>query len=118
MNLKYDTYDKIDNLSNTVAANEEEILALSKDVQSLSQQVSEVKSLAETNKIFSDSLKVILPNLNQRITANETKVKELSQQVDLNTQQLEKGKDEKLLLWITAGLGVFLGSLGIYFAQQ
>lgn len=118
LNLKYDTYDKIDNLSNTVAANEEEILALSKDVQSLSQQVSDVKSLAETNKIFSDSLKVILPNLNQRITANETKVKELSQQVDLNTQELEKGKDEKLLLWITAGLGVFLGSLGIYFAQQ
>jgi chromosome segregation ATPase len=106
LNLKYDTYDKIDELSNRVSTNEEQIA-------SLSQELAEVQTLAHQNQMYATSL---LPNLSKQVTANEAKITELSQQVEAQNAEIRKAQD-KTMLWLVAGLGVILGAVGIFMPQ-
>jgi chromosome segregation ATPase len=103
LNLKYDTYDKIDGLSSRVSTNEEQIASLSQDL-------ADVKTLAQQNQMYATSL---LPNLSKQVTANEAKITELSQQVEAQNAEIAKAQD-KTMLWLVAGLGVILGAVGIF----
>jgi len=105
LNLKYDTYDKIDGLTNRVSANEGQIA-------SLSQEVASVKSIAEENKMYIAAL----PALSKKAASNEAKITELSKQVEAQNENIVKAQDNTLL-WLVAGLGVILGAVGIFMPQ-
>jgi chromosome segregation ATPase len=102
LNLKYDTYDKIDGLSSRVSTNEEQIASLSQDL-------TDVKTLAELNQMYVKAL----PDLSKKAASNEAKITELSQQVEAQNAEIAKAQD-KTMLWLVAGLGVVLGAVGIF----
>lgn len=105
LNLKYDTYDKIDGLTNRVSTNEEQIASLSQDL-------AEVKRTAEINQMFVKAL----PDLSKKAASNEAKITELSQVVEDQNAEIAKAKDNTML-WLLAGLGVILGAIGIFMPQ-
>jgi chromosome segregation ATPase len=105
LNLKYDTYDKIDELTNRVSTNEEQITSLSQDL-------ADVKTLAQQNQMFVKAL----PDLSKKAASNEAKIMELSQQVEAQNEEIAKAQD-KTMLWLVAGLGVILGAVGIFMPQ-
>lgn len=105
LNLKYDTYDKIDELSSRVSTNEEQIASLSQDL-------AEVRTIAELNQMYVKAL----PDLAKKAASNEAKITELSQQVEAQNAEIEKAQD-KTMLWLVAGLGVVLGAVGIFMPQ-
>jgi len=105
LNLKYDTYDKIDGLSNRVSTNEEQIASLSQDL-------ADVKTLAQQNQMFVKAL----PDLSKKAASNEAKITELSQVVEAQNEEIAKAQD-KTMLWLVAGLGVILGAVGIFMPQ-
>ncbi|MBL5981342.1 hypothetical protein NAAC61_04305 [Petrotoga sp. 8T1HF07.NaAc.6.1] len=105
LNLKYDTYDKIDELSSRVSTNEEQIASLSQDL-------AEVRTIAELNQMYVKAL----PDLAKKAASNEAKITELSQQVEAQNAEIEKAQD-KTMLWLVAGLGVILGAVGIFMPQ-
>ncbi|PNR95137.1 S-layer homology domain-containing protein [Petrotoga olearia] len=105
LNLKYDTYDKIDGLTNRVSTNEEQIASLSQDL-------AEVKRTAEINQMFVKAL----PDLSKKAASNEAKITELSQVVEAQNAEIAKAKDNTML-WLLAGLGVILGAIGIFMPQ-
>ncbi len=105
LNLKYDTYDKIDELTNRVSTNEEQIASLSQDL-------ADVKTLAQQNQMFVKAL----PDLSKKAASNEAKIMELSQQVEAQNEEIAKAQD-KTMLWLVAGLGVVLGAVGIFMPQ-
>jgi len=105
LNLKYDTYDKIDELTNRVSTNEEQITSLSQDL-------ADVKTLAQQNQMFVKAL----PDLSKKAASNEAKIMELSQQVEAQNEEIAKAQD-KTMLWLVAGLGVVLGAVGIFMPQ-
>ncbi|POZ89413.1 MULTISPECIES: S-layer homology domain-containing protein [Petrotoga] len=105
LNLKYDTYDKIDGLTNRVSTNE-------KQIASLSQDLADVKRTAEINQMFVKAL----PDLSKKAASNEAKITELSQVVEAHNAEIAKAQD-KTMLWLVAGLGVILGVVGIFMPQ-
>lgn len=105
LNLKYDTYDKIDGLSNRVSTNEEQMASLSQDL-------AEVRTIAELNQMYVKAL----PDLAKKAASNEAKITELSQQVEAQNAEIAKVQD-KTLLWLVASLGVILGAVGIFMPQ-
>lgn len=105
LNLKYDTYDKIDELSSRVSTNEEQIASLSQDL-------AEVRTIAELNQMYVKAL----PDLAKKAASNEAKITELSQQVEAQNAEIQKAQD-KTMLWLVAGLGVILGAVGIFMPQ-
>ncbi|POZ93750.1 S-layer homology domain-containing protein [Petrotoga halophila] len=105
LNLKYDTYDKIDELTNRASTNEEQIASLSQDL-------ADVKTIAEQNQMFVKAL----PDLSKKAASNEAKITELSQQVEAQNAEIAKAQD-KTMLWLVAGLGVILGAVGIFMPQ-
>ena len=105
LNLKYDTYDKIDELSSRVSTNEEQIASLSQDL-------AEVRTIAELNQMYVKAL----PDLAKKAASNEAKITELSQQVEAQNAEIQKAQD-KTMLWLVAGLGVVLGAVGIFMPQ-
>jgi chromosome segregation ATPase len=70
LNLKYDTYDKIDALDNQVALNEEMIVSLTQELES-------VKATSDQNAMFVKAM----PNLATKTASNEAKILELNQEV-------------------------------------
>ena len=105
LNLKYDTYDKIDNLSNQVSAHDDKIA-------SLETEVADVKALAEQNAMFVK----VLPNLSMKVSNNEAKIEELSRELEVQKEEIEKAQDHRLL-WLTAVTGVGLGIIAICLNQ-
>lgn len=105
LNLKYDTYDKIDTLNNQVALNGEMIVALTQELES-------VKETSDQNAMFVKAM----PNLAKKTASNEAKILELSQQVEAQNEEIAKAQD-KTMLWLVAGLGVVLGVVGIFLPQ-
>ncbi len=106
LNLKYDTYDKIDNLSNQVSAHDDKIA-------SLETEVADVKALAEQNAMFVK----VLPNLSMKVSNNEAKIEELSRELEVQKEEIEKAQDHRLL-WLTAVTGVGLGIIAMCLAQD
>jgi chromosome segregation ATPase len=105
LNLKYDTYDKIDELSSRVSTSEEQMASLSQDL-------AEVRTIAELNQMYVKAL----PDLAKKAASNEAKITELSQQIEAQNAEIEKAQD-KTMLWLVAGLGVILGAVGIFMPQ-
>jgi chromosome segregation ATPase len=141
LNLKYETYDKIDTLSNRVSDLEtslddfkttmtrnflnlkydtyDKIDNLSNQVSdhddkiaSLETEVADVKALAEQNAMFVK----VLPNLSMKVSNNEAKIEELSRELEVQKEEIAKAQDHRLL-WLTAVTGVGLGIIAICLNQ-
>jgi chromosome segregation ATPase len=142
LNLKYETYDKIDNLSNQVSDLEtsfedfkttmtknflnlkydtydkidnlsNQVSAHDEKLATLESEVANVKTLAEENAMFVKAL----PSLSMKVSSNEAKIEEVSRELEVQKEEIAKAQDHRLL-WLTAVTGVGLGIIAICLAQD
>lgn len=141
LNLKYETYDKIDNLSNQVSDLEtsfedfkttmtknflnlkydtydkidnlsNQVSAHDEKLATLESEVANVKTLAEENAMFVKAL----PSLSMKVSSNEAKIEEVSRELEVQKEEIAKAQDHRLL-WLTAVTGVGLGIIAICLNQ-
>lgn len=141
LNLKYETYDKIDNLSNQVSDLEtsfedfkttmtknflnlkydtydkidnlsNQVSAHDEKLATLESEVANVKTLAEENAMFVKAL----PSLSMKVSNNEAKIEEVSRELEVQKEEIAKAQDHRLL-WLTAATGVGLGIIAICLNQ-
>ncbi len=141
LNLKYETYDKIDNLSNQVSDLEtsfedfkttmtknflnlkydtydkidnlsNQVSAHDEKLATLESEVANVKTLAEENAMFVKAL----PSLSMKVSNNEAKIEEVSRELEVQKEEIAKAQDHRLL-WLTAVTGVGLGIIAICLNQ-
>lgn len=142
LNLKYETYDKIDNLSNQVSDLEasfedfkttmtknflnlkydtydkidnlsNQVSAHDEKLATLESEVANVKTLAEENAMFVKAL----PSLSMKVSNNEAKIEEVSRELEVQKEEIAKAQDHRLL-WLTAVTGVGLGIIAMCLAQD
>jgi chromosome segregation ATPase len=142
LNLKYETYDKIDNLSNQVSDLEtsfedfkttmtknflnlkydtydkidnlsNQVSAHDEKLATLESEVANVKTLAEENAMFVKAL----PSLSMKVSSNEAKIEEVSRELEVQKEEIAKAQDHRLL-WLTAVTGVGLGIIAMCLAQD
>lgn len=142
LNLKYDTYDKIDGLSNRVSDLEaslddfkttmtrnylnlkyetydkidnlsNQVSAHDEKIANLENEVADVKSLAEQNAMFVKAL----PSISMKVYNNEAKIEEISRELEVQKEEIAKAKDHRLL-WLTAITGVGLGIIAMCLAED
>ncbi|MGY4686251.1 hypothetical protein X927_04865 [Petrotoga mexicana DSM 14811] len=106
LDLKYETFDKIDELTNKLSTYEERIVSLEEFQTTMAKQHLNLKY---------DTYDKI-DGLTNSVSANEAKITELSQQVEAQNAEIAKAQD-KTMLWLVAGLGVILGAVGIFMPQ-
>lgn len=141
LNLKYETYDKIDGLSNQVSDLEtsledfkttmtknflnlkydtydkidnlsNQVYAHDEKLATLESEVANVKTLAEENAMFVKAL----PSLSMKVSNNEAKIEEVSRELEVQKEEIAKAQDHRLL-WLTAVTGVGLGIIAICLNQ-
>ena len=142
LNLKYETYDKIDNLSSQVSDLEtsfedfkttmtknflnlkydtydkidnlsNQVSAHDEKLATLESEVANVKTLAEENAMFVKAL----PSLSMKVSNNEAKIEEVSRELEVQKEEIAKAQDHRLL-WLTAVTGVGLGIIAMCLAQD
>lgn len=142
LNLKYETYDKIDTLSNRVSDLEtsledfkttmtknflnlkydtydkidnlsNQVSAHDEKLATLESEVANVKTLAEENAMFVKAL----PSLSMKVSNNEAKIEEVSRELEVQKEEIAKAQDHRLL-WLTAVTGVGLGIIAMCLAQD